>query len=129
MEDIIILGELIITPLLKARDSLKIALDAPKTDLNRDASIQRFEFTMELAWKTMKRILKYKSILINSPRDTIRESAKEGLIDDPKAWFTFLESRNMTSHVYDEKVAERIYSSLPAFKIELDAFIDRILKL
>jgi nucleotidyltransferase substrate binding protein (TIGR01987 family) len=55
----------------------------------------------------MKLILKYKSMLINNPRDTIRETAKEGLIEDPKAWFGFLESRNLTSHVYNEKVAEK----------------------
>jgi hypothetical protein len=39
VDEVIILGNLIITPLLKARDSLGKALDAPKTDLNRDASI------------------------------------------------------------------------------------------
>ena len=128
-DDVMILGDLIITPLLKARDSLAIALAAPKTDLNRDASIQRFEFTIELAWKTMKRILQYKSILINNPRDTVREAAKESLIDDPKAWFVFLENRNLTTHVYNEEIAEKIYNSLPKFKIALDAFINNILKL
>ena len=127
--EVIILNDLIITPLIKARDSLELALNAPKTDLNRDASIQRFEFTFELAWKTMKRILKYKGILINNPRDTIRETAKEGLIDDPKTWFVFLENRNLTSHVYNEKVAEKIYSSLPEFKVALDAFIESIITL
>ncbi len=125
----IILGDLIITHLLKARDSLAIALAAPKTDLNRDASILRFEFTIELAWKTMKRILKYKSVLINNPRDTIRESAKEGLIEDPKEWFIFLENRNPTTHVYNEEIAEKIYNSLPKFKNAVDNFINNILKL
>ena len=124
-----ILSDLIITPLIKARESLGLALTAPKTDLNRDASIQRFEFTIELAWKTMRRILKYKGILINNPRDTIREAAKEGLVQDPKTWFFFLENRNLTSHIYNEEIAEKIYRTLPAFKIILDAFIDNILKL
>ena len=123
------MGDLIITPLIKARDSLGLALAAPKTDLNRDASIQRFEFTIELAWKTMRRILKYKSILINNPRDTVREAAKEGLIHDPKKWFLYLENRNLTSHVYNEDVAEKIYNTLPDFKVNLDSFIDCILKL
>ena len=104
VDEIIIMSDLIITPLIKARGSLDLALAAPKTDLNRDASIQRFEFTFELAWKTMRRILKYKGILINSPRDTIREAA-------------------------NEDVAEKIYSALPEFKIILDSFIDGILKL
>ena len=129
VDEIIIMSDLIITPLIKARGSLDLALAAPKTDLNRDASIQRFEFTFELAWKTMRRILKYKGILINSPRDTIREAAKEGFIQDPKKWFLFLENRNLTSHVYNEDVAEKIYSALPEFKIILDSFIDGILKL
>ena len=129
VNDVMILNDLIITPLLKARDALGIALTAPKTDLNRDASIQRFEFTFELAWKTMRRILKYKGIEINNPRDTIREVAKEGLIQDPKIWFIFLENRNLTSHVYNEDVAEKIYHSLPEFKAALDAFIDKILTL
>jgi nucleotidyltransferase substrate binding protein (TIGR01987 family) len=128
-EDVTILGEIIITPLIKAQNSLGIALAAPKTDLNRDASIQRFEFTIELAWKTMRRILKYKSILINNPRDTVREAAKENLIDDPKAWFVFLENRNLTSHVYNEEIAEKIYNSLPDFKKALDEFIEKIVKL
>lgn len=129
VDEVIILNDLIITPLLKARDSLGVALAAPKTDLNRDASIQRFEFTIELAWKTMRRILKYKGIQINNPRDTIREAAKEGLIQDPKAWFFFLENRNLTSHVYNEEVAEKIYNTLPGFKVALDSFIDSILTL
>jgi nucleotidyltransferase substrate binding protein (TIGR01987 family) len=128
-EEVVILGDLIISSLLKARDTLGVALAAPKTDLNRDASIQRFAFTFELAWKTMKRILKYKSIFINNPRDTIRESAKEGLINDPKAWLLFLESRNLTSLVYNEDIAEKIYSILSDFKASLDVFISNIQRL
>ena len=74
----------------------------------------------------MQRILKYKGRLINNPRDTIREAAKEGLIQDPKKWFVFLENRNLTSHVYNEEVADKIYNVLPEFKIILDAFFDSI---
>lgn len=61
----------------------------------------------------MKRILRSKNVDINNPRDTIREAAKENLIDDPKEWFVFLENRNLTSHVYNEAIAEKIYNSLP----------------
>lgn len=128
-DEVTILDGLIITPLLKARDSLKIALESPKTELNRDASIQRYEFTFELAWKTMKRVLTYKGILANNPRDSIREAAKQNLIDDPKKWFVFLENRNLTTHVYNEDVAEKIYNSLSEFQDAIDLFINNIKKL
>ena len=128
-KDIIILNDLVITPLIKAKQALDIALSAPKTDLNRDASIQRFEFTFELTWKTLKRILQKKGIRIHNPRDVLREAAKEGFIEDPQIWFDFLENRNNTLHVYNEKTAETIYQALPAFKNALEALIEKILPL
>lgn len=67
--------------------------------------------------------------MINNPRDTLREAAKENLIDDPKEWFNYLENRNLTSHVYNEDIAERIYSALPPFKKALDNFINNIVTL
>lgn len=38
-----------------------------------DATIQRFEFCFELAWKLMKTVLEYEGIEANSPRSCIRE--------------------------------------------------------
>lgn len=119
-EDIVITGGIIITPLVKAKSSLDAVLKMDKTDITRDAAIQRFEFTFELAWKTLKRVLKHKGIIANNPRDVIREAAQQGLIDHVESWFTFLENRNLTTHVYNEKVADKIYSSLPDFNHELD---------
>jgi len=127
--DVIILGKIIITPLLAAQKSFEIALQTPKTDLNCDASIQRFKFSYELAWKTLKRVLNHQGIMVNSPRNVFRDAAKEGLLDYPKAWFTFLELRNLTTHTYQEAIAEKIYQLLPQFKQELATVIERIKKL
>jgi len=128
-KETIILGELVITHLIKAKKAFEEAIALEKTDITRDASIQRFEFTFELAWKTLKRILKYKGVMANNPRDVIREAAKQGLIDDPIVWFDFLDYRNSTTHTYDEEKADEIYQILPDFSQHLTVLIDRILAL
>lgn len=122
----IILDEIIITPLLKATSSLHKVLKKEKDEYIRDAAIQRFEYTFELSWKTMKRILKYKGYDVGGSKDVFRLSAKEGLIGDPIKWFGFLEMRNETVHSYDEAEAEKIYKKIPDFIAELDKFIDTI---
>lgn len=123
-DEVVIIGDIVITPLLRAKKVLNEALQAPKNDLSRDASIQRFEFTFELAWKTLKRVLRVKGISANSPRDVFRDAARVGLIQDPSKWYVFLENRNRTAHVYNEGIAEEIYSGLPEFAIELSKLID-----
>ncbi len=128
-QEVIILDKLNITSLLKAQKAFSSALKEVKTELERDGAIQRFEFTYELAWKTLKRILSFKGIDINNPRDVFRESAKAGLIDDPKVWFEFIKKRNLTTHTYNEECAEDIYKCLPDFEKELLIVIDRIKKL
>ena len=128
-KETIILSTINITPLLKANNALSDALGRVKDDLDRDGAIQRFEFSYELAWKTMKRILQHQGIIVNNPRATFREAALQGLINNPEQWFVFLEKRNQTVHVYDEDVAKEIFASLPAFKIALDSFIQHILVL
>lgn len=126
VKEVIILEHIVITPLLKAQATFNKALLEPKTDLNRDGCIQRFEFCFELAWKTLKRILAYKGIEVNNPRDVFREAARSALVDDPAIWFKFLESRNNTVHTYNEETAEEIYKVLPRFKEELAKLVDTI---
>lgn len=129
-QEIIIIGDINITPLVKAQKTLSEGLAKVHNDkLYRDGVIQRFEYSFELAWKTLKRILKYKGLETNSPRDTFRESARIGLIDDPLAWFQFLDNRNETMLIYHEAIAEKIYAIIPAFNEELQIFIKQIISL
>lgn len=115
MSDNVILGEIDLGYLLKAANKLQQVLDMPKNEITRDAAIQRFEFTYELVWKTLKKILKVKGIIVNNPRDVFRESAKQGLIVELEVWFKYIEDRNNTTHVYNEQIADDIYSRLPVF--------------
>lgn len=95
-EEVLILGKIIITPLLKAQKTLESALEEAESNLERDGAIQRFEYTYELIWKVLKKILSFKDVNVNSPRDVFREAAKQGIIEDPKIWFEFIKKRNLT---------------------------------
>jgi len=123
MEPTIILGSIDITALHKAATKLTAILHEPKNEFIRDAAIQRFEFTYELVWKTMKRILAVKGLVINNPRDVFREAAKQGIIDGLDVWFLYIEYRNQTTHVYNESVAEELYSKLPVFNTMVQSFL------
>ena len=82
----------------------------------RDACIQRFEFCVELSWKTSVRAF---GLEIKSPNTAIRDMARNNLIDNTQIWFDFLVARNKTSHTYDEEVAKEVYlaaeQALPHF--------------
>ena len=95
----------------RALGRLQTALekDADTDDMYLDATILRFEFCFELAWKLMKAVLEYEGSEVNSPRSTIREGWKQGLIADAEAWLDMMEKRNLSAHTYDEHSAWGIY--------------------
>lgn len=98
----------------------KMALErlnaALKEDLSKaiviDGTIQRFEFSFELAWKLAKALLNYQGIEVEPPRLVVKEAFKAGLIKDGDGWIDMLEDRNKTSHIYDEKQALKIYEKI-----------------
>ena len=97
--------------------------DADMDDMYLDATIQRFEFCFELAWKLMKAVLQYDGIEANSPRSCIRESWKQGLIPDAQEWLEMMEKRNLSSHTYDESAAREIYREVKGqYVVLLEAF-------
>ncbi len=119
-------GKIVITPLLKAQKTFEEALLEAHSQLEQDGTIQRFEYTFELLWKTLKRILNYKGMDVNTPRDTFRLAAKENLLEDPEVWFHFLEHRNETVHIYNQEVAQNIFAALASFRDELRKVTEKI---
>ncbi len=76
-------------------------------DLEKDWIIQRFEYNIELSWKTLKIILDYLKLDITpSPREVIRESFKLWFIDNLELWEEFIDIRNQMSHIYSEYYSE-----------------------
>jgi nucleotidyltransferase substrate binding protein (TIGR01987 family) len=77
------------------------------SDLERAGLAQMFDFTVELAWKTLKDSLFYEGFETRTPREAIRKSFDAGYLDenDTEAFLDGLEKRNLLSHTYEEKTA------------------------
>lgn len=111
--------------LIYATNRLKEALQEEENDLNIDGVLHRYEFTFELAWKTLKDYLEYLGITVNtgSPREVIKESFAHNLISDGEIWIKMMLARNSLSHLYDEETSRQIYQEIK------NEFINQIEKL
>lgn len=79
----------------------------------RDGTIQRFEFCTELAWKTVRECLAEQGFIeLNSPKEVMKKAYEYKLIDNDTLWIEILNSRNLTSHVYDEATAAMIFDNI-----------------
>ncbi|KAF0218080.1 MAG: nucleotidyltransferase substrate-binding [Geobacteraceae bacterium] len=95
---------------LKALVQLEKAAQQPKDEYIRDSVIQRFEFTHELAWKMLKLRLEEEDIFVKTPRETMQAALQAGLIEDGNAWSDLQKMRNLTSHTYNEDLADQVYT-------------------
>ncbi len=96
--------------LLESDDALK---KEPDNGFIKDSVIQRYEYTVELAWKVMKDYLEEQGFIdVTSPKKVIRKAFEEGLIQDATAWMAALNGRNITSHAYDETRANEIIKDI-----------------
>ena len=100
----------------QALDRLQEALSdsaSSNSPVMRVGVIQRFEFTAELAWKSCREILLDEGFVnIDSPKAVMRQALASGLIADGDGWFSLLQARNITSHMYSEDQAAAIYQSI-----------------
>jgi nucleotidyltransferase substrate binding protein (TIGR01987 family) len=91
-------------------------------ELVKEGFIQRFEYTHELAWNVIKDFLKAKGNQdIYGSKDATRLAFENGLIEDGHVWMEMINSRNKTSHTYNEDVANAIFLNIlndfyPAFE-------------
>ncbi|KMT22921.1 nucleotidyltransferase substrate binding protein [Clostridium cylindrosporum] len=98
---------------LRLKEAIEESSNNVESTVLKDGVIQRFEFTYELCWKSMKVFLENEGIEeAKSPRSTFREGFKYGLISDGELWIDMLKDRNLTSHVYDEELVEIIYKKI-----------------
>lgn len=99
--------------LLQLKEAVDLAQVRPLSKLEAQGLIQAFEFTHELAWNTLKDFLEERGVQnLYGSRDATREAFKTGLIKNGEAWMDMVQSRNLTSHTYDEATAAKIVSAI-----------------
>lgn len=101
--------------------------------LEKEGVVQRFEYTLELAWKTAKDYLEHSGLLISpvTPRQVLKEAVAANIIADGQVWIDMLNHRNLLSHTYDlavfeqavQAVVDRYLAALGAFHTFLEAEI------
>ena len=115
-----------LSALTKAVQSLERALiPPPANDRERDGAIQRFEYTLELCWKTGQKILKSQGITSNSPKMVFRDLGQLGMLDSPQAWIDFVDCRNETSHTYKDEIAEKVFACVGPFLVAATELLRR----
>ena len=84
------------------------------SDLEKEGVIQRFEYTFELAWKTLKDYLVYNGVAFEqiTPRSVIKEAFAAKIIVDGQTWIDMLEQRNTMSHTYDNEKFETAFRNI-----------------
>jgi nucleotidyltransferase substrate binding protein (TIGR01987 family) len=77
--------------------------------LEKEGVIQRFEYTFELAWKTLKDYLEESGLLITpvTPREVIKQAFAAKILPDGQVWINMLDNRNLLTHTYDVSVFEQ----------------------
>lgn len=90
-------------------------IDEGFSDVYNDILVKRFEFTFEMAWKTLKRHLDFEGIVALSPRAVIKESFQLNLLPEDTLWLHMLDRRNLSSHIYDEWQINEMAEEIPLF--------------
>jgi len=84
------------------------------SQLEKEGLVQRFEFTYELAWKTLRDYLEENGLIVNpvTPRNVIKEAFAAKILDDGQVWIDMMLHRNLLSHTYDSKAFEKVIEAV-----------------
>lgn len=106
-------------------EAIALAKQRDLSLLEQQGLIKAFEFTYELSWNLMKDYFYFQGgSAITGSRDAFREAFKTGLIDDGDLWMEMIQSRNRTSHTYNQELARQISQRiLQAYFFAFESFI------
>lgn len=101
------------TALSQLQSAVHLAATRPLTELERQGTIQAFEFTHELAWNVIKDYFQHQgNTSITGSRDAAREAFQRNLIQDGDGWMEMIKSRNQTTHTYNQLIANEIVDKI-----------------
>ena len=96
--------------LSNALDFLEETFAVEKNRVSTAAVVQAFEMALELSWKYLKAQLEEAGVLnVTSPKNVVRLAGEHGFLNEVERWIAFLEARNLTSHTYNQEVADDVY--------------------
>ncbi len=100
----------------------------PTSQLEKDGTIQRFEYTFELCWKSIRKLLLElgRQDVSSSPKPLFRDAHSEGLIKNIDIWFKYIDARNRTSHTYNKKTADEVFNDIQDFAINSRALLEKL---
>lgn len=104
------------------RRAVELSRQRSLSELEQQGLIQGFEFTHELAWNVLKDYLEEAGISgIIGSKGATREAFKNGLIPDGESWMDMIKSRNLSSHTYNQNIADELIANIlarfyPAFE-------------
>jgi len=98
------------------------------TDIERDAAIQRFEYSFETIWKSAQQVLLTEGLEANSPRSSIRTCRVIDVLTDEQTEdaLRMLTDRNLTSHTYKSTLAKEVFGRLAGHARLLDAWLSAL---
>lgn len=99
------------------------------TVVERDALLQRFEYSVEAVWKAVQHFLREaEGVDVGSPKAAIRASFRVGALDEgqTRAALLMIEDRNLTVHTYEEALAQQIAARVPAHAGLLPSWIETV---
>jgi nucleotidyltransferase substrate binding protein (TIGR01987 family) len=105
-------------------------LEAP-TPVERDAAIQRFEYTFEAFWKALQTYLReVEGLEGGSPKGVFRLAREAGLLLDEEARLALamVDDRNLTVHTYNEALAQAIFRRLPHYTRLMESVLGRLIR-
>ena len=114
------------------QEAVELSQQRELSRLEKQGLIQAFEYTHELAWKTLKDFLEFKGSTeqIYGSKDATRLAFSYELIDDGQEWMNMIKSRNLTSHTYDEETVNQIVDViLGSYIFQFEALNDKFTEL
>lgn len=108
--------------LSQLQSAVELSQQRELSNLEKQGVIQAFEFTHELAWNVLKDYLQDQGNQnIRGSKDATREAFKVQLITDGEGWMAMIQSRNISSHTYDERTAEKLVEAITGLYFPLFA--------
>ncbi len=112
-------------------EAVALAAQRELSKLEAQGLIKAFEYTHELAWNTLKDFLESRGAQkMYGSKDVSRAALKAGLIENGETWMAMINSRNRTSHTYDEATAEEIVAAVKnSYFAEFEALLAKLMRL